>query len=134
MCKYINCQYLCTQIYKNVLPYIGKFSRQEILANMMLGGCIKFLLSLIFAITRTLNEDVLQGLFLAVSIFGDFREVTNSAIIKPTRKIPDIRYLGVYFLSCLFVYNCIMSQTHLVLNIYILDECYLCFVYKLTEI
>ena len=28
----------------------------------------------------------------AVSIFGDFREVANSAKIKPTRKIPDIRY------------------------------------------
>ena len=32
-----------------------------------------------------------RGLFFAVSIFGDFRELANSAKIKPTRKIPDIR-------------------------------------------
>ena len=27
-----------------------------------------------------------------MSIFGDFREVANSAKIKPTRKIPDISF------------------------------------------
>ena len=59
---------------------------------MKLRGCVKFQLSPIFAISRTLNEDVLYGLFFAVSIFGDFKEVANSAKIKPTRKIPDIRY------------------------------------------
>ena len=30
-----------------------------------------------------------------MSIFGDFREVANSAKIKPTRKIPDIRYEAI---------------------------------------
>ena len=40
------------------VPYIGNFSRWEILAKMMLGRCVKFSLSPIFAISRTLNEDV----------------------------------------------------------------------------
>ena len=39
----------------------------------------------------TLMEDVKYGLFIAVSIFGDFREVL--AKIKPTQKIPNIRYV-----------------------------------------
>ena len=30
-----------------------------------------------------------------MSIFGDFREVANSAKIKPTQKIPDIRYVNL---------------------------------------
>ena len=55
---------------------------------MTLRRCDKFLPSPIFAISRTLDEDVYYGLFFAVSIFGDFREVANSAKIKPTRKFP----------------------------------------------
>ena len=72
------------------VPYIGNFSRQVILAKMKLRRCVKFSPSHIFAILRTLNEDVLQGLFFAVSIFDDFREVENSAKMKPTQKIPDV--------------------------------------------
>ena len=66
---------------------------------MTLGRCVYFSLSPIFAISRTLNEDVSLGLFFAVSIFGDFREVANSAKIKPTRKISDIRYKEWVFFS-----------------------------------
>ena len=77
-----------------MIPYIGIFSRQEILAKMTLGRCVKCSLSPIFAISMPLNEDVSKGLFFAVSIFGDFREVANSAKIKPTRKIPDILYFA----------------------------------------
>ena len=40
------------------LPYIGNFSRWEILAKTTLGRRVKFSLSPIFAISRTLNEDV----------------------------------------------------------------------------
>ena len=40
------------------IPYIGNFLRQEILARMMLGSCVKFSLSPILAISRTLNEDL----------------------------------------------------------------------------
>ena len=43
---------------KSRVPYIGNFSRREILAKMMLGWCVKFSLSPIFAISWTLNEDV----------------------------------------------------------------------------
>ena len=42
----------------NVVPYIGNFSRQEILAKMTLGRCVKFSPSPIFSISRTLNEDL----------------------------------------------------------------------------
>ena len=42
----------------NVIPYIGNFSRREILAKMPLGRCVKFSLSPIFAISWTLNEEV----------------------------------------------------------------------------
>ena len=59
----------------------GNFSRREILAKMPLERCVKFSLSPIFAISRTLNEDVWYDLFFAVSIFGDLREVANSAKI-----------------------------------------------------
>ena len=85
---------LCRQIkltWKDI-PYIGNFSRREILAKMTLGWCVKFSLSPIFAISRTPNEYVKQGLFFTVSIFSELRKVANSAKIKPTRKIPDIRY------------------------------------------
>ena len=41
-----------------VLSYIGNFSRREILAKMMLGKCVKFSPSPIFAISRTLNKDL----------------------------------------------------------------------------
>ena len=61
---------------------------------MTLGRCVKFSLSPIFAISRTLNDDVKWGLFFVMSIFGNFREVVNSAKIKPTRKIPAIRYVS----------------------------------------
>ena len=37
------------------LPYVGNFSRREILA---IGRCVKFSLSPNFAISRTLSEDV----------------------------------------------------------------------------
>ena len=40
------------------LPYIGNFSRREILVKMTIPRCVKFSLSPIFAISRTLNEDV----------------------------------------------------------------------------
>ena len=40
------------------IPYIGNFSRREILAKMSLRRCVKYSLSFIFAISRTLNEDV----------------------------------------------------------------------------
>ena len=43
----------------NIVPYIGNFSRLEILAKIRLGRCVKFSLSPIFAISRTPNEDVL---------------------------------------------------------------------------
>ena len=39
------------------IPYIGNFSRRELLAKMPLGRCVNFSLSPIFAISRTLNED-----------------------------------------------------------------------------
>ena len=80
------------------LPYIRNFSRQEILVKMMFGRCVKFTLSPIFANSRILNEDVNQGLFFAVSSFLDFREVANSAKIKPSWKIPDIQYFTVFAL------------------------------------
>ena len=42
----------------------------------------------------------MNGLFFAVSIFGDFREVANLVKIKHTRKIPDVRYIiFLYFIS-----------------------------------
>ena len=75
-----------------MILYIGNFLHREILAKMLPGRCVKFSLSPIFAISRTLNWDVKYGLFFTVSIFGDFRMVAKSAKIKPTRKIPDIRY------------------------------------------
>ena len=88
------------------IPYIRKFSLREILAKMTLGRCVEFLLgrcvefslSPIFAISKTLNEDVNYGLFFTASIFGDFREVTNSVKIKPTRKFP---IYGITFLNCM---------------------------------
>ena len=40
------------------IPYIGNFSRREMLAKMPLGRCVKSSLSPIFAISRALNEDV----------------------------------------------------------------------------
>ena len=40
------------------VPYIGNFSSREILAKMMLGWCVKFSLSPIFAISWTLNKDI----------------------------------------------------------------------------
>ena len=40
------------------LPYIGNFSRREILVKMRIRRCFKFSLSPIFAISMTLNEDV----------------------------------------------------------------------------
>ena len=85
------------------VPYIGNFLHREILAKMTLGRCVKFSLSPIFPISRTLNEDVKYGLFFAVSIFGNFREVANSGKIKPTQKIPDIRYILMRYnhLNCL---------------------------------
>ena len=46
----------CTTL--DLIPYIGNFSRRVILAKMTLGRCVKFSLSLIFAISRTLNENV----------------------------------------------------------------------------
>ena len=55
-----------------------------------IGRCVKFSLSPIFAISRTLNEEYSTVYFFAVSIFGDFREVANSARSKPARKIPNI--------------------------------------------
>ena len=39
------------------IPYIGNFSRREILAKMTHGRCVKFSQVPIFAILRTLNED-----------------------------------------------------------------------------
>ena len=49
------------------LPYIGNFSLREILVKMRIPRCVKFSLSPIFAISRTLNEDVKYGLFFAAS-------------------------------------------------------------------
>ena len=82
--------YLLHKLKEINIPYIGNFSRQEILAKMTLGSWVNFSLSPIFAISMTLKEEVKYGLFFALSIFGNFREVANSAKIKPTRKIPDI--------------------------------------------
>ena len=65
---------------------LGKFLRK-----MPIGKCVKFSLSLIFT-SKTPNEDVKQGLIFAVSIFGNFREAMNTAKIKPTPKIPGVRY------------------------------------------
>ena len=65
---------------------------------MTLGRFVKFSPSSIFAISRTLNEDVKFGLFFTVSIYGDFKEVPNSVKIKPTRKIPDVWYV-TYFVT-----------------------------------
>ena len=44
----------------------GIFPRREISAKMTLGRCVKFSLSPIFAISKTLNEYVDNGLFFAV--------------------------------------------------------------------
>ena len=45
--------------YQNsYIPYIGNFSRREILTKLPLGRCVKFSMSPIFAISRALNEDV----------------------------------------------------------------------------
>ena len=44
-------------IFKSPIPYIGNFSRREILAKRTLGRRVKFSLSPIFAISRTFNED-----------------------------------------------------------------------------
>ena len=43
---------------ENIYTVYRVFSRREILAKMMLGRCVKFSPSPIFAISRTLNEDV----------------------------------------------------------------------------
>ena len=43
---------------KFIIPYIGNYSRREILAKTPLGRCVKFSLSPIFAISKTLNESV----------------------------------------------------------------------------
>ena len=75
------------------LPYIGNFLRKEILAKMTVWRCVKFSLSPIIAISRTLIEDVKYGLFFAVSIFGDFREVANSAKIKHAKNSRYTVYL-----------------------------------------
>ena len=40
------------------IVYVWNFSRREILEKMPLGMCVKFLLSHIFAISRTIQEDV----------------------------------------------------------------------------
>ena len=40
------------------IPYIGNFSRLEILAKMPLGRCVKCSLSPIFAISRRINKNV----------------------------------------------------------------------------
>ena len=54
------------------IPYIGNFSRRENSAKRTFGKCVKFSLSHIFAISKTLNEYVDNGLLFAVSIFCDF--------------------------------------------------------------
>ena len=56
-----------------VIPYIGNFSRREILAKMPLGRCVKFSMSPFFTISRTLNEDVYFTLCLFLAILGRSR-------------------------------------------------------------
>ena len=87
---------------KNIYRISGIFLHWDIFAKMSLGRCVEYSLSYIFALSRTLNEDVKKGLFFAVSIFGDFRKVANSAKIKPMRKTPDIRY-GDFTFQIVFV-------------------------------
>ena len=69
------------------LPYIGNFSRRGILAKMSLGWCAKFSLSPIFAISRTLNEDVWYGIFFAVFLAISGRSGTQRKL-NPREKCP----------------------------------------------
>ena len=80
---------------QSMIPYIGMiFSRRAILAKMIPGRCVNCSLSPIFAFRRVVNRDLLQCLILAMCIFSDLEEFTNSAKIKPSWKIPDIRYIS----------------------------------------
>ena len=64
-----------------------EFSHQEILAKMMLGRCVKFSLSPIFAISWTLNENIggfiFGCLFLAISGRSQTQRKSN-----PCEKFP----------------------------------------------
>ena len=84
--------YRCILCLHLLVPYIGIFSRRAILAKITPGRCVNCSLSPNFAIWRVVNRDLLQCLIFAMCIFSDLEEIANSAKIKPTRKIPDIRY------------------------------------------
>ena len=55
------------------IPYIGNFSRRDILAKMPPERCVKFSLSPFFAIPRTLNEDVIIGIIFGCVYFWRFQ-------------------------------------------------------------
>ena len=66
---------------------VGKFWRK-----WRLEGVLNFH-RVIFSLFQGLSMKTYSRVyFFAVSIFGDFGEVANSAKIKPARKIPDILY------------------------------------------
>ena len=49
---------MAPSVHNLYIPYIRNFSHPEIMAKMKLGRCVKLKLSPIFAMSRTLNEDV----------------------------------------------------------------------------
>ena len=55
----------------------------------------------LFLLFQGLSIKTYRRVYFSLSIFCDFREVANSAKIKPTRKIPEIWYTILY-LTCLF--------------------------------
>ena len=60
--------------------------------------------------------------YFSLSIFGDFREVANSSKIKPTRKIPDIRYV---FHRCIVNIEYWVPQYHYNILTDFKNACYL---------
>ena len=84
----------CNRYNLYSIPYIRNFSRRVNLAKMTLGRCVKFSPSLMFSLFQGFSMKTYSRVyFLLCLFFRDFKEVANSAKIKPTRKNPDIRYI-----------------------------------------
>ena len=80
------------------LPYIGNFSRREILVKMRIRRCIKFSPSPIFAISMTLNEDV-EFIFLCLFLAVSGRSRTHQKL-NPREKFPIYGKLAKSINTC----------------------------------
>ena len=79
----INVPYRISGIFR-----VGKFWRK-----WHLEGVLNFHW-VIFSLFQGLSMKTYSRVYFCCVYFGEYREIANSAKIKPTRKIPDIRYKG----------------------------------------